>query len=145
MYTLASFLGAAAFAWQAWGLVRCKGFDVRHVRFGVPWSPPLCCCFCMAGMGLGARKGLDVQSAVRSLFRAAVHAGLAYIVFGVAAPFPDARIIARCCLPCMRVWRLAVCKLRSGVAVPCRGAKFCVDVCLFLVCGMRVCRLAARK
>ena len=59
----------------------CKGSDVR---FGVVWSPLLCRCFCLAGVGLA-----------------------------VAVPIGDAKIL-RWCLPGMRVWRLAVCKLRSG-------------------------------
>ena len=58
MYALA-LLGlrpsAAAFAWQAWDLLRCKGSDVR---FGAPWSPLLCRCFRMAGVGFAALKGV---------------------------------------------------------------------------------------
>ena len=57
MYALA-LLGlrcsAAAFAWQAWGLLHCRGSDVR---FGAPWSPLLCPCFRVAGVGLGAPAG----------------------------------------------------------------------------------------
>ena len=57
MYALA-LLGlrcsAAAFAWQAWDLLHCRGSDVR---FGAPWSPLLCRCFRVAGVGLGAPAG----------------------------------------------------------------------------------------
>ena len=57
MYALASFglrCSAAAFAWQAWDSVHLQGSDVR---FGVVWSPPVCRCFCVAGVGLGASAG----------------------------------------------------------------------------------------
>ena len=33
---------------------RCRGSDVR---FGVVWAPPLCRCFCVAGVGLGGAAG----------------------------------------------------------------------------------------
>ena len=58
MYALA-LLGlprsVAAFAWQAWDLLHCKGSDVR---FGAPWSPPLCRCFRVAGVGFVALQGV---------------------------------------------------------------------------------------
>ena len=44
-----------AFAWQAWGLVHCRGSDVPP---GVAWSPPLAGGFCVAGAVLGALQGV---------------------------------------------------------------------------------------
>ena len=70
--------GRWTFAWQAWGVRRCKG---PGVRFGVRGPPRWPLDFCVAGVG---------------------------IAFGVAVPIGDG------CLAGMRVWRLAVCKLRSG-------------------------------
>ena len=87
MYALALFGlrgSVAAFVWQAWDLVHLQGVRCtfwrrlvsaalplllrgrrgtwRHcrgsdVRFGVVWSPRLCRCFCVAGVGLGASAG----------------------------------------------------------------------------------------
>ena len=58
MYALASFglrRSAAAFAWQACGIWwHCRGSDVC---FGVAWTPLLCRCFCVAGVGLGGAAG----------------------------------------------------------------------------------------
>ena len=102
MYALARFglrRFAAAFAWQAWDLERlhgvwctlwrvlvsaalplllrgrrgtwstCTGSDVR---FGAFWSPPLCRCFCVAGVGLAApARGLMYALARFGLRRSA--------------------------------------------------------------------------
>ena len=47
--------GRWTFAWQAWGLRRCRGSDVR---FGVRGPPRWPLDVCAAGVGLAALQGV---------------------------------------------------------------------------------------
>ena len=58
MYALASFGLRGLSRWS--NVTLCGTWSIyrgSNVRFGVVWSPPLCCCFCVAGGELGASAG----------------------------------------------------------------------------------------